>query len=306
MSIEIAATELVSAMQAWDQGAWCLAGLALTTRANGGGQSSAAPELVAAAQRLVAAAGLVDAPGDPLRGVPAVGQQRMASQAAASLHLTSALVSGGDLTWATHTDEALRAQGEASAQAAPLFAQFVLPLMGDLKDRLAASGARMLDVGTGVAAMAIGYAEVFPQLNVLGLDVLDRALELARQTIAASSVSDRVSVRKQDVGELHDEGEFDLAWIPAPFIPESALRRGLPRVIAALRRGGWLVVGHGKSRGDPVQDALTRFKTAAYGGTPLDEQAAHRMLHEHGLTSIQTIPTPPGAPGITVGQQSSP
>ncbi len=46
--------------------------------------------------------------------------------------------------------------------------------MGDLGSRLATPGARMLDVGTGVSAMAIAFAQVFPQLHVLGIDVLDR------------------------------------------------------------------------------------------------------------------------------------
>jgi hypothetical protein len=80
-----------------------------------------------------------------------------------------------------------------------------------------------------------------------------------------------VTVRKQD---FVDDAGFDLAFLPAPFIPQPALHAGLPRVAAALRPGGWLMAGHGKFGGTPVQDALTRLKTIAYGGTPLDEAAA--------------------------------
>ena len=83
----------------------------------------------------------------------------------------------------------------------------------------------------------------------------------------------------------------------------AALRSGLPRVAAALRPGGWLIVGHGKSGGTPAQDALTRLKTLAHGGTPLDEAAACQLLGEAGLTSVRPIPTPPGAPAITIGQK---
>ena len=175
--------------------------------------------------------------------------------------------------------------------------------MGGLAERLAVPGARMLDVGTGVGALAGGFAQVFPQLHVLGIDVLDRALGLARQAIAASDVAARVAVRRQDVAGFADDTGFDLAFFPAPFIPQPAVRAGLPRVAAALRPGGWLMAGHGKLGGTPVEDALTRLKTIAYGGTPLEESAACRLLRDAGLTSVRPIPTPAGAPAITVGQK---
>jgi hypothetical protein len=86
-------------------------------------------------------------------------------------------------------------------------------------------------------------------------------------------------------------------------MPQPAVHSALPRVAAALRPGGWLVLGYGKVGGTPVQDALTRLKTLAYGGTPLDEAAACHLLRNAGLTSVRTMPTPPGAPAITIGQK---
>ena len=168
--------------------------------------------------------------------------------------------------------------------------------MGDLPGRLAAPSARMLDIGTGVGALAVAFAEAFPQLHVLGIDVLDRALALARHTIAASGGDTRVTVRKQDVAGFSDDDGFDLAWLPAPFIPQPALHAGLPRVAAALRPGGWLMVGHGKFDGTPVQNALTRLKTISYGGTPLAEGGgvppAPRRRTGHRCAKYP----PPGAP----------
>ena len=111
-------------------------------------------------------------------------------------------------------------------------ARFMLPMMGDLAGRLAAPGARMLDAGTGVAAMAIAFAQVFPQLQVLGIDVFDRALDLARRNIAASDVAARVTVRKQDIAAFSDDTGFDMAYIPAPFVAPGLRRR------AAAGRGG--------------------------------------------------------------------
>jgi hypothetical protein len=62
-------------------------------------------------------------------------------------------------------------------------------------------------------------------------------------------------------------------------------------------------IGHAKFGGIPVEDALTRLKTVAHGGTALDESAAGQLLRSAGLTSVRPIPTPPGTPAITVGQK---
>ena len=300
---DIAERDLQATIQAWDQAAWSLAAVALTARDDG------PPELTAAARELLSATGLASAPGGPLteRGTPVPGQaaSQAASQAAAGLHQASAVASGLGYHWGAQGDEAKVAQGNASAQGAVPMARLMLPMMGDLADRMAAPGARMLDVGTGVAAMSVAFAQAFPRLRVLGIDVLDRALDLARQTIAAADgIADRVTVRKQDVAEFADDGAgFDVAWLPAPFIPRTAIDSGLPRVTAALRPGGWLILGHGKLGGSPVEDALTRLKTIAYGGTALDDAAAFHLLRSAGLTSVRPMPTPTGAPAIAIGQK---
>jgi methyltransferase family protein len=293
----IAEPELLATIQTWDQAAWSLAALALATR------DDSPPELRAAAGELLAVAGLTGAPGEPLRGLGTSTPGQIASQAAAPLHQASALVSGRGISWNAQSDEALLAQGNASAQGARPFAQFMLPMMGDLAGRLAAPGARMLDIGTGVGALAVSFAEAFPQLHVLGIDVLDRALALARQTIAASGAAARVTVCNMDVADFADDTGFDVAWLPAPFIPQPALSAGLPQVTAALLPGGWLMVGHGKFGGTAIEDALTRLKTIAYGGTPLDQAAACRLLRDAGLTSVRPVPTPRGVPAITIGQK---
>ena len=294
---DIAEQDLQATIRAWDQAAWSLAALALTARGDG------PPELTATAGELLAAAGLGAGPGTPLPGLGTATPGQIASQAAAALHQASALAGGRGYEWGSQSDEALVAQGRVSAQRAVTVARFLLPVMGDLAGRLAAPGARLLDVGTGTGELAVAFAQVFPQVQVLGIDILDRALHLARQAIAASDVADRVTVRKQDVADFADDDGFDVAWLPAPFIPPPALDAGLSRVTAALRPGGWLILGHGKFGGNAVEDALTRLKTLAYGGTALDEAAACHLLCSAGLTSVRPMPTPAGAPAIAIGQK---
>jgi predicted O-methyltransferase YrrM len=291
------ATDLLAAIAAWDQAAWCLAALALVIAGDG------PSDVTTAARQLLSVRGITTPPGQPAPGEDATAAGQLASLATAPLHQAAALASGRAISWSAQNDQALLAQGRASAYGVRAFARLLMPAMDGMASRLAAPGARMLDVGTGVGALAVAFAQVFPHLHVLGIDVLDRPLELARQNIAASDVAARVTVRKQDVAGFTDDVGFDLAFLPAPFVPPPAVRAGLPRVAAALRPAGWVFVARGKFGGTPAEDALTRLKTLVYGGTPLDEVEASDLLRSAGLTSVRPLPTPEGAPGITIGQK---
>jgi hypothetical protein len=281
-------------MGSGDRGAWINAAIAL-----------ALDNSRSEAQRLAAAGLLRSLDVDVDADLGELDRERVAAQAAAPLLQTAAVVGGDGELWEGQSDEALLAQGRTSAQGAAAMVQFGLPMLGGLAEALAQPGAMMLDVGTGVAAMAVAYAELFPQLTVVGLDVLPRALALAAATVTASAVADRVVLREQDVATLDEEATYALTWLPAPFIPEVALRAAMPRVARAMAPGGWVMVGHGKFAESPSENAITRFKTVIYGGTALDDQQAQRLLREAGLQNVTTTPTPRGGPAITVGRKAS-
>jgi hypothetical protein len=292
VSVTTAAERAREMMHSGDQAAWSTAALALALSDGG------AEDQRRAAVELLGALGL-----DVEEALSELDPRGAAAQAAAPLLQTAALLAGDGQLWAGQSDEALLAQGRASAQGAAALLRFGLPMLSGLGEALASPGARMLDVGTGVAALAVAYAELFPALTVVGLDVLPRVLGLAAETVAASSVAERVTLREQDVSTLDEPAIYALAWLPAPFLPEPALRAAAPRVAGALIPGGWLIVGHGKFTKQPVEDALTRFKTVAYGGTALDDDQAQTLLRNAGLRDVATMPTPTGAPAITVGRK---
>ncbi len=77
-------------------------------------------------------------------------------------------------------------------------------------------------------------------------------------------MADRIELREQDVATLEDRNFFTLAWLPAPFVPRSALEDGVPRIAVALVPGGWLMVAHGKFQDDELKNAINRLKTSAY------------------------------------------
>jgi len=288
---ETARDQLNSLLHDGDQAIWSTAAVVLAI------QGAASEEQQAAAQAVLQASGL--------EGVASLGAEDaggLAAQAAAPIHQVAALLRGEGQMWSAQSDEALLAQGRASALGATAFAQLGLPMLAGLREAFA-DGARMLDVGTGVAAMAVAYAELFPRLTVVGIDVMPRVLAMAEETVAASSVSDRIILRKQDVTSLDEPETYAFAWLPAPFIPESALGAGVLRVVESLLPDGWLMLGHGKYGGSAVNDAVGRFKTIAYGGTALNDGQAEEMLRSAGLIEVRTVPTPEGAPAITVGRK---
>src|SRR5215475_6873038 len=57
----------------------------------------------------------------------------------------------------------------------------------------------LLDIGTGVGWLAIEAARTWPALDVVGIDIWEPALVLARNNCAASGLSGRIALRRQDV-----------------------------------------------------------------------------------------------------------
>lgn len=283
---------------------WELAAIALALR----DPASTEPEQRDAAEAVLVEIGLLEnsagaaRPAGGLAEVIGTDAGLVGSQASTAILQAAGLLSGAK-GWEDQDDEALLAQGRASAQGAQMFKAFAVPAMEGLGDLLSGPAPVMLDVGVGVAALAVAYCQAFPGLSVVGLDVFSGALRLARRTVDEAGMTDRIELRHQDVAELDDRHRYCLAWLPAPFVRRSALREGLPRTVEALVPGGWLVVGHGKYHDGRRSNAISRFQTNIFGGTPLDNEEAQGMLRHAGLEKVFTLPTPQGAPAITVGRR---
>lgn len=99
--------------------------------------------------------------------------------------------------------------------------------------------ARILDAGCGTGEGASRLAELFPQACVLGVDIIDQHLELARSRHA--SLAARLTFEHQSVFELQaPDGSFDLTVcrhvmhsIPHP-------DRVIAELVRVTRHGGYL------------------------------------------------------------------
>ena len=235
---------------------------------------------------------------------------RSAAQARlSSLRQAVAAATGrpGDVAgWADQDDEVLRNQGHASAATGRAIATRVVPALPGLAEHLAVPGSRVLDVGTGIAALALALAEAFPRAEVVGLDVFEHVLELARAELAdaGTEAAGRVTLRHGDVADLTEQSAYDLAWLPAPFLSEAALDQALPRLVEALRPGAWLVVGTGQAPTDPLRRAVAGWNAVRTGGNAYDTGRMAQALAAQGLQDVREFPTVPGGPVLVAARRT--
>ena len=297
-----------------EDAAWALAAVIATYRDAAG--SSLAEALTRQPDRtaVLVAAGLVQRADrslvpDGLVPDPALLDGPLAGNAAAARlgALRQAVqVAAGEAApgWSAQPDEVLLDQGHASAATGHALATRLVPALDGLADRLAATSARVLDVGTGVGALAVALAREFPHARVTGIDVLARAVALARTEVAqAGPLADRVELREQDVADLREPATYDLIWLPAPFLPETTLTAALPRLVDALVPGGWLVAGTNPAPAGPLAAAVARWNAARNGGSALDGEAMAARVRELGLGSVGQHPTVPGGPILVTGRR---
>ena len=166
----------------------------------------------------------------------------------------------------------------------------MVPSLGsDLQLRLEHPRASFLDVGTGVAALAIAMCQLWPELRVVGIDPWEPVLELAREQVAAAGLGDRIDLCQTAVEALEDLDLHDLAWVPTFFIPETAVERAIERAHAALRPDGYAILGLYARPDDPVRRALADLRTVRQGGALRTPRELETLLRAVGFEDVEEV-----------------
>ncbi len=259
------------------------------------------PEVEDALEGVVDALGLTDA-------VASAGTQELS---AASSPIHAIFLQAADLLadperapgW-SHTDaDVLESFGRVSSGFAPVLRERVAPELEGLSERLDAPDAAFLDVGVGVGGLSIAMAELWPRLHVVGIDPWEPSLTLARANVAAAGLSGRIELRTARVEDLADREGFDLAFLPAPFLPRSVLETGLARVRETLRPGGWALIGLYRGR-DSLDEALARLRAARSGGSSPTPAEAVGLLEQAGFERAAEFTAELGIPSaLAVGRR---
>ena len=194
-----------------------------------------------------------------------------------------------------HTDEELlQAQGRLSASVIPLLAQVLFPRVPGLLERLGSEVGAFLDVGAGVAAVSIAMCRQYPAIRAVGVEPASAPLELARRNVVAAGLKERIELRDRRVEEIDDEAAFDVAWLPASFLPADTLATALGTVHRALRPGGLLLTGALDPRGEDAEAAVTRLRLTLWGGDSVIPDEVVAMIEAAGYVDVTTVPRQSG------------
>jgi hypothetical protein len=150
----------------------------------------------------------------------------------------------------------------------------------------------LLDVGTGVAGIALEAARCCPDIRVDGIDIWEPALELARRNIAESAYADRVTVRNLDVSALDESNKYSLTWLPTMFLKRSIAESALDRIVRASVSNSYLVAGVYTRPEDPFLALMADLRTLRSGGEISDPADLKAMMEARGYVDIGMSVTP--------------
>jgi SAM-dependent methyltransferase len=166
----------------------------------------------------------------------------------------------------------------------------------ELRAILRGSGT-FLDVGTGAGWLTLEAARVWPRLHIVGIDIWEPALALARSNVAASDFGERIELRLEAVERLNQRATYALAWFPGSFIPAETTRQALERIHQALIPGGWVVFALWAPSADPLEAAVAKLRIVRSGGHPWIATEVVDCLRAAGFVGIEALlPGVPGSP----------
>jgi predicted O-methyltransferase YrrM len=267
-------------------------GAALDARSSG---AALDPALAARVEELLSALGGTDV----LDGVTAAEAATFLAELRHQLGFNAKLLYAETraTSWSYSDRRILQEVGVFARAHAHTITRGVVPMLEGLAARLGAPGAAFLDIGVGVAGTATELARLWPSLRIVGIDVFQPSLALARENVDKAGLGDRIELREQGAETLEDDRAFDLAWMPVIFMPERILPAAASRTHRALRPGGWVVASFSAfARMDAANAALWRLRTTTWGGPLWAPAQVEALLREQGFVDVQTLPGPPGAP----------
>jgi len=100
----------------------------------------------------------------------------------------------------------------------------------------------ILDVATGTADLAIEALRLNPD-KIIGIDISDKMLELAKEKIDKRGLSNKIHVQKGDSENLpFAEGSFDAVTVAFGVRNFENLAKGLSEMSRVIRKGGMVVI----------------------------------------------------------------
>ena len=153
---------------------------------------------------------------------------------------------------------------------------------------------RVMDMATGTGDLAIAMARRMKQLHILGVDLSEEMLAVARQKIEREGFSDRIKVRKGDAENITfvESESMDAATVAFGVRNFENLEGGLTEIYRTLRKGGKLIV----LEFSIPRNRLVRWVYAQYSHRLLPRIGAmlskDRQAYDYLPDSVEEFPSP--------------
>ncbi len=186
--------------------------------------------------------------------------------------------------------------------------ELLVEMIGQRMD--AAAVRSILDLGTGTGALALALAAVFPQAQVLGVDVSDEALGLAAENVQRLGMAERVTVRRSDWYSAVEPGRrFEIIVANPPYLTEEEVREAAPEVREFEPAGALVAPEEGRAALNQIITRAPEF-LASRGLLALETGIAqHAALSSAcvaaGLTDVESVQDLTGRDRFVLARASS-
>ncbi len=153
---------------------------------------------------------------------------------------------------------------------------------------------RILDVATGTGDLAIGMARRIEGAHVLGVDLSERMLAVARRKVEARGLDTRIALDCGDAEHLNlGDGSVDVVTVAFGVRNFGDLDAGLREMARVLRTGGKVVILEFSRPQNPIFRAL--YECYSYRVLPCIGGLISRdkRAYEYLPASVGEFPSPP-------------
>lgn len=202
--------------------------------------------------------------------------------------------SGGVFPYQEHDAAFLQSVANATRSLPRMFLDAVMPRLPGLRARLEA-GAAILDIGCGGGCAVVEFAERFPKVRCVGIDVEPNSIRMAQELIRSRGLGARVEARLVggDAWPAEIAGSFDLVttFLVLHEIRPELKAAVLGQCVRALRSGGQLLLfderyptGPAELR-DPAQiyAVMAQWYELTWGNVINTREEIQALLAQHGL-----------------------
>jgi SAM-dependent methyltransferase len=213
--------------------------------------------------------------------------------------VTEAFRTGGGVAWGEHDDDVFVGCDAfyRPGYVADLVATWI-PALEGVHEKLAA-GARVADVGCGLGSTSVLLAEAYPRTTVIGSDLHEASIELARKRSADAGVADRVDFQVASAQDFFG-GDYDLVTMFDCLHDMGDPLGAARRVRDALSPDGtWLLVE--PFAGESLEDNLNPVGRLYYAGSmflclpnAMAQEGGYSLGAQAGEAAIRELVTEAG------------